>query len=185
MSFVILYTGVILILPLFYVSATFMLLSASFLHLTYIISLLSGSHGDNEYIDFLTNHKWQKQWESCTSPNSWQSYLWWEGHGRLAHPDRGILIWGGTSHHHMSACEAEDGFINMESQTHYSTNWCCVVTSLPSLGCLVSGMRPSKEVLKSKQRLAGRETSAFTSHLVYSSCGKSEWRRSPVGLLTN
>lgn len=121
----------------------------------------------------------------CTSPNSWQSYLWWEGHGRLAHTDRSILIWGGTSHHHMSACEAEDGFINMESQTHYSTNWCCVVTSLPSLGCLVSGMRPSKEVLKSKQRLAGRETSAFTSHLAYSSCGKSEWRRSPVGLLTN
>lgn len=119
------------------------------------------------------------------SPNSWQSYLCWKGRDGLAHPDRGILIWGGTSHHHMGARVAEDGFINMESQTHYSTNWCCVVTSLQSLGCLVSGMRPSKEVLKSKQRLAGRETSAFTSHLAHSSCGKSERRRSPVGLRKN
>lgn len=59
------------------------------------------------------------------------------------------------------------------------------MTSLLSLGCLVSGMRPSKEVLKNKQRLAGRETSAFTSHLVHSSRGMSERRWSLVGLLAN
>lgn len=186
MSFLIFYTGVMLTLPLFLCVSHMQLplgfVSAPDIHFFHysqaamVIMSISISWQ-------ITSGKNTKK--CCASPNSWQSYLWWGGYGRLAHPDRGILIWGGTSHHHTGACEAEDNFINMESRTHYSTNWCCVATSLPSIGCLVSGMRPSKEVLKNKQRLAGRETSAFTSHLAHSSRGKSERRQSPVGLLTN
>ncbi len=182
MSFLILYTGVIITLLLF--------LRISHMHLPLCIWHTFFHYSQAATVIMSTLISWQitsgkKNEKRCTSPNSWQSYLWWEGHGRLTHSDRGVLIWGGTSHHHTGAREAEDDFINMESRTHYSTNWCCVATSLPSLGCLVSGMPPSKEVLKSKQRLAGRETNAFTSHLAHSSCGKSEWRRSPMGLLTN